>query len=106
LPSKPLVERFKWAEGWSKANRERDELFAMLELWQVWWRDVLLIAAGTQQGLINIDRVEDLQALSRLPLTAIHKTLKGINDAVTQIRENVSPQLALEGVLLNLAGAK
>ncbi|KPL87023.1 DNA polymerase III subunit delta' [Herpetosiphon geysericola] len=106
LPSKPLVERFKWAESWSKANRERDELFAMLELWQVWWRDVLLTAAGTEQGLINIDRIEDLQALARLPLPAIHKTLKGINDAVTQIRENVSPQLALEGVLLNLAGAK
>ncbi len=106
LASQPLTERFKWAEAASKAYKggEKDGLFDMLDLWQTWWRDVLLVAAGAQEGVINIDRQEELTALARTPLPAIHRVIGEINQAALQIRENVSPQLALEHVVLHLPG--
>ncbi|HEY1014364.1 MAG TPA: DNA polymerase III subunit delta' [Herpetosiphonaceae bacterium] len=100
-----LPQRFKWAETISKSAKGGEEnIFELLDLWQGWWRDVLLTAAGAADGLINVDRREDLQALARLPLPAIYATLRSIDLAATQIRENVSPQLALEQVLINLPG--
>jgi DNA polymerase-3 subunit delta' len=107
LPSRPLAERLKWAESAGKSYKggEKDSLFELLDLWQIWWRDVLLLASGADEGLINIDRREELAALRRTPLPAIHGVIRSINDAAIQIRENVSPQLALEHVVLHLPGA-
>jgi DNA polymerase-3 subunit delta' len=104
LPAQPLTERFKWVESASKAYKggEKDSLFAMLDLWQTWWRDVLLVAAGAPEGLVNVDRQDELRALARTPLAAIHRVIGTINQAGVQIRENVSPQLALEHVVLHL----
>lgn len=104
LPRLSVAERFKWAESINKAYRggEKDDVFAMLALWQGWWRDVLLAAAGVHAGIINIDRTDELQTLVRTPLPAIHAVLRRIDEAATQIRENVSPQLALEQVVLHL----
>jgi DNA polymerase-3 subunit delta' len=39
----------KWVEERNKAFRagEQNDIYAMLTLWQRWWRDVLVTAAGT-----------------------------------------------------------
>lgn len=95
-----LIDRFKWAEKIGKGDKET--VHATLELWQLWWRDVLLTAAGTPAGIINVDRADELQALAKIPLPKIHAVLRSLGEATQQIKENVSPQLALEGVLLQL----
>lgn len=104
LSSQPLIERFKWAETASKSYKggEKDGLFDLLDLWQVWWRDVLLVATGADAGVVNVDRRDQLAALQRTPLPVIHRVIRSINEAATQIRENVGPQLALEHVVLHL----
>lgn len=104
LPTQPLTERFKWAESAGKLYKggEKDSVFELLDLWQTWWRDVLLVAAGAPEGVINVDRREELRAFARLPLPAIHRVIATINQAGIHIRENVSPQLALEHVVLHL----
>ncbi len=104
LSGQPLIERFKWVEQVGKGVKggEREQLFELLELWQGWWRDVLLLAAGLEDGLINVDRRAELELLRRIPLPKIYAVLKHIDQAATQVRENVSPQLALENVVLHL----
>lgn len=105
LQAQSLAQRFKWVESISKKGSERDEIIGVLELWQSWWRDVLLVAAGVEDSIINIDRLEELRQLRRLPLPAIHATLQRLDQASVQIRENVSPQLALEQIVLGLPTA-
>ena len=104
LPYQTVPERLRWVEQSTKGIKgaEREQLYDLLDIWQGWWRDVLLVAAGREEGLINVDRREQLEQLKQLPLQAIHSVLVQLDQAATQIRENVSPQLALEQVVLNL----
>jgi DNA polymerase-3 subunit delta' len=99
------AERLRWAEQRSKEYRsgEQQRVFAWLELWQYWWRDVLLVAAGTPEAIVNVDRRPALaQSAQRYPLPEIYSFANRIGTTGTQLRENVNPQLALENLLLHL----
>ncbi|MFO7169102.1 MAG: DNA polymerase III subunit delta' [Chloroflexota bacterium] len=105
LPTLGRADAFRWAEERAKEYRSGDQaaVFATLELWQSWWRDVLLTAAGCPEGVTHVDRREDLErAAQRYDLAQIHGVLSRIGAAARQLRENVNPQLALENVLLHL----
>ncbi|NNJ10028.1 DNA polymerase III subunit delta' [Chloroflexales bacterium ZM16-3] len=96
---------FRWAEQRAKEYRggEQEVVFAWLDLWQGWWRDVLLVTAGCPDSIVNIDRREDLARLAaRHPLPAIHTFVGRIGAAAQQLRENGNPQLVLENMLLHM----
>ncbi len=100
---------FRWAEDRSKEYRsgEQDKVLAWLELWQSWWHDMLLVAAGCPEYSMHIDRINDLQhSVQRYTLPEIYDFVVRIGDAVRQLRENVNPQLALENVFLNMPSAQ
>jgi DNA polymerase-3 subunit delta' len=94
------VDRFAYAE----AIYRRENLIDILEMWQAWWRDILLVAEGSSTYPVNADRVEDVHAVAGLltreeardALRAIRKTL----DIVTNT--NANKRLALEVMLLNI----
>ncbi|NTU81634.1 MAG: DNA polymerase III subunit delta', partial [Chloroflexales bacterium] len=95
----------RWAEQRAKEYRggEQETVFAWLELWQGWWRDVLLTAAGCPEGVINIDRRRELaQAAARHPLPQSFSFTARIGQAAQQLRENGNPQLVLESLALHL----
>lgn len=105
LTDRPLAARLRWAEEMAKAYRAGDQaaVFEMLELWQSWWRDVLLTAAGCPQAVVHIDRRTELEAAAaRYALPDLHAFVASITLAVQRLRDNVNPQLALEGVLLSM----
>lgn len=105
LAGQPRPERFRWAEALAKAYRggEQESVFATLELWRSWWRDVLLTAAGSPAAVTHVDRRAALERVAlRLPLAEIHAFLARLNAAEQQLRENVNPQLALENLALHL----
>jgi DNA polymerase-3 subunit delta' len=96
---------FRWAEERAKEYRggEQPAVFAALELWQSWWRDILLTAAGCPEAIVHIDRSDELrQAAARYRIADIHAFIARIDGAARQLRENVNPQLALENVVLHL----
>lgn len=95
----------RWAEQRAKEYRagEQETVFGWLELWQGWWRDVLLTAAGCPEGVVNVDRRADLeQAARRHKLPAIFAFVSRLGTAAQQLRENGNPQLVLENVALHL----
>lgn len=95
----------RWAEQRAKEYRggEQELVFAWLELWQGWWRDVMLTAAGCPEGVVNIDRRAELeQAAARHALPAVYAFTVRIGQAARQLRENGNPQLVLENLALNL----
>jgi DNA polymerase-3 subunit delta' len=105
LHTQPRGDGFRWAEERAKEYRggEQATVFALLELWQSWWRDVLLVAAGCPEAIVHIDRRADLQRdAGRYRISDIHAFIGRIDAAARQLRENVNPQLALENVLLHL----
>jgi DNA polymerase-3 subunit delta' len=99
------AERLRWAEQRSKEYRsgEQQIVFTWLELWQYWWRDVLLVAVDNADAIVNVDRRTSLeQNAARYDIPEIYRFASRIGATSTQLRENVNPQLALENLLLHL----
>lgn len=105
LHTQPRSAAFRWAEERGKEYRggEQTAVFDWIELWQGWWRDVLLTSAGCPEGITHIDRDADLKrAAGRYALAEIYRFLARLGEVTRQLRENVNPQLALESLLLHL----
>jgi DNA polymerase-3 subunit delta' len=105
LHQQPYSMAFRWAEERSQEYRNGQQALVLewLELWQSWWRDVLLVAAGCPESISNTDRRGELeQAAQRYSLAAIHAFMVRLGEANEHLRANVNPQLALENVLLHL----
>jgi DNA polymerase-3 subunit delta' len=94
------ADRLNAAQGLgrdAKASRE------MLELWAAWWRDLMLLSGRGDGPVVNVDRLAELRSLARPErLGQVWATLRAVQNAATQIDDNVSPRLALEGLLLKL----
>jgi DNA polymerase-3 subunit delta' len=96
---------FRWAEERSKEYRggAQETVFAWLDLWQSWWRDVLLVAAGCTGHITHVDRREALERdAHNCELVRVHAFVSRLGTAAQQLRENVNPQLVLENLLLHL----
>ncbi|EFO78926.1 DNA polymerase III, delta prime subunit [Oscillochloris trichoides DG-6] len=94
----------RWAEQRAKEyrNGEQESVFGWLELWQGWWRDVLLVATGCDASVVNIDRRHELNKIAaRHSLPIIHSFVQRIGTCAQQLRENGNPQLVLENVVLH-----
>jgi DNA polymerase-3 subunit delta' len=92
------AERFELAEDLSK---DKLGLVPLLELWQTYWRDVLLLCQGSAVVPANIDRRESLAALAQSltveeALTALQAT-RGLLD---RLSANLNLRLAVEILLL------
>ncbi|MEI8167909.1 MAG: DNA polymerase III subunit [Chloroflexales bacterium] len=99
-----LSAGLRWAEQRAKEYRggEQETVFTWLELWQGWWRDVLLTAAGCPEAVVNLDRRAELeQVAARHSLTSAFNFTVRIGQAAQQLRENGNPQLVLENLLLH-----
>ncbi|MCE5259293.1 MAG: DNA polymerase III subunit delta' [Chloroflexi bacterium] len=91
-------ERLRAAEGLSK----RENLREILQVWQVWWRDVLLVALNNEVLVTNIDQVETLRTLARCyGIEASANAYKSTGDTLMMLEQNVNPRLALEGLVLH-----
>jgi DNA polymerase-3 subunit delta' len=104
LAGASLAQRFAFAaELGGRYTKDRAAVQASLEMWQEWWRDILLIAAGRPEGVMHRDRLDRLHALAAQcdTVTAAH-ALRAVSDARQQLDENASPVLALEVMMLAL----
>ncbi len=107
LETRPGGLAFRWAEERAKEYRggEQARVLEWLDLWQSWWRDVLLAAADCPEFISNIDCRQDIEAAARRHnIGEVYQFISRINHATRQLRENVNPQLALENLILHLPG--
>ena len=104
LAAAPLAERFAYAASLGGGyTKDRAGVQATLEVWQEWWRDILLIAARREDGAVHRDRLDTLRTLaSQCDVAAAVRALRAITDARQQLAENASPVLALEAMMLAL----
>jgi DNA polymerase III subunit delta' len=96
------AQRFALAEDLSK---DKLALMPLLELWQTYWRDVLLLCAEAPVPLANIDRESTLQPLARsLDRDAALRALQATRTLLGQLTTNVNLRLALEVLFLDYPG--
>jgi DNA polymerase-3 subunit delta' len=98
------VERLKAAERmaqeWSKSQ---ESLGRRLELLLLWWRDLMLVASGQEELVVNWDRLEMLkERAGRLDVAQARVALRAVELARLHLDENVQPRLALELMALTL----
>jgi len=87
--------------------RNAETLPDVFDLWQSWWRDVLLAKSGHLEALTNVDReATALNEAQHHTLAEIVSCLKAVQQAAQQVEQNVNPSLAMEILLLKLPHAQ
>lgn len=96
--------RFEIAEDLSK---DKLGLYPLLELWQTYWRDLLLITQGTPLTPANKDRYESLERLSATlaPEEAL-AALQATRSLLNNLTLNLNLRLALEVLFLDYPGLR
>ena len=103
----PLTERFDYAaEVANRFTRDRRSVYSELELWLSWWRDVLLVGQQKPELVSNVARIDSLtQTAERLAPASITEAIRTVMRTAFLLERNVSPRLALEGMMLKLPTA-
>ena len=96
--------RFGWAkDAASRDTAVRERYLRELNIWEGWWRDVLLFATGGREGATNLDRADALIEEGKLyPASEIVRFLRSLSQTREWLYANVDPQLALENLTLDL----
>ena len=102
-----LEERLRYARELSaQFRRERDAVYAELDLWSDWWRDALLTQSGLDDATANPEWSQSLKgAASALGPSGVTVAAEAVDSARAALRANASPRLALEVFVLDLPSA-
>ena len=75
----------------------------MLDTWESWWRDVLVVGAKAGELVTNSDQSPALaSSTKRVGVQQAAHAIDVIEQTRLQLRENVNPRLALEALTLGL----
>lgn len=97
-----IIERFDYAEKLAYDPVATQET---LDLWIGWWRDVLLMASGSDAPLTNVDRQDQLRAhAQRFELSTIAGGIKALRSCLQKLQRNANRRLTLEVLMLDLPG--
>jgi len=97
-------ERFAYAARLAaQFSQKRDAVQQVLCLWLDLWRDMLLVKAGLGEAIVNIDLEDKINRWAGgYSLGEIRVFIKDIQAAGEQLRQNASPRLVLEVLMLNM----
>jgi DNA polymerase-3 subunit delta' len=91
--------RFAYAE---QLARDKEHCTETLEVWETHWRDVMLLAEGSEAPIVNADRLEALEALAgRVGPDVARRALEAVREAADQLGHYANIRLALEVMLLS-----
>jgi len=94
------VERFRYAE---KMARDPVATQETLDLWIGWWRDVMLLAAGADAPVANVDRQDALRDHARrFGADRSGAVVKALRSASDRLKRNANARLTLEVLMLDL----
>jgi DNA polymerase-3 subunit delta' len=86
-----------------RASRDPETVRRRIALWTGWWRDLLLLCSQVEEGIINVDRAEELGVFAaQLTSSQAVAGMRALQAAEAQLEANVNTRLAVEGLLLQL----
>jgi DNA polymerase-3 subunit delta' len=94
------VERLRYAQ---QLSRNPERLRTVLDLWLIWWRDLLLIKGGSSTEVTNVDREATLRSQAQgYSLSQVQGFIEALRAAVWQLEHNANTRLVLEVLMLSL----
>jgi len=100
LLSTSRVGRFSYAE---ELVKDKATLQNTLRTWLTFWRDVMLKAADSSTPLTNIDREEQIIALTeKVDLSTAQTIVNQLEKSTMQIDRYINPRLVVEVFMLDL----
>ena len=96
--------RFAWAAKLASGfTQDRRAVYAVLDRWRDYWRDIMLLKLGRRDMITNVDRLDELaKVAASCRLQEARDYLAGIERCAGQLRRNVNPRLALEVLVLDI----
>lgn len=97
------IARFAYA---ADLARDRERLERALILWQSWWRDVLLLASGSNTPPLNADFTAQLTRVAKqVGVRGAQQMLLSLRRTTEALSSNVNARLALEVLFLTMPEA-
>jgi DNA polymerase-3 subunit delta' len=97
-----LLMRLQLSESLAAAKGSK-RLFALLSVWQTWWRDLMLVQVGVPSECTNQDALPELTLEADLiSREDVGRYLGLISRAEEQLHRTVNVRLALDVLLLRL----
>jgi DNA polymerase-3 subunit delta' len=108
LPAAALKERFDVAQTVAESFRKnRQEALTILDEWVLWWRDVMVLQAGSVASVVNNDRLEELQAdASKYSSEAVREFVERLAGTGDLMARNVQAKLAMEALMLHVPSGR
>lgn len=98
LNLKRRAARFKEAEGLAQ---DKNQLLLMLTYWLTFWRDLMLIATGSNTTIVNIDYQTQLENLAAFTeYGKAHHAVEATREALQQLGRNANTRLCLDVLLM------
>jgi DNA polymerase-3 subunit delta' len=95
-----MVKRFRYAE---KVSRDPDAIPDELDVWISWWRDALILAAGADVPITNVDRRERLRECARaLQVEQAAAMIHALRTSLDRLAHNANPRLVVDVLMLDL----
>jgi DNA polymerase-3 subunit delta' len=94
------IQRFEAAQ---RLSDDSEKLHAILELWLLWWRDIVLAANKSIDLIVNVD-MRDLIAkqASKLDQIEAERMVRALLRTMEALEQNVNTRVALEVLMLDL----
>src|SRR6266566_3420911 len=104
LPMVSKVQRFEIAQ---RISTDADKARAVLELWLLWWRDMVLAANKCLDLTVNVDMRNILkQQAARVGTVEAERMVRAILSTMEALDQNVNTRTALEVLMLDLPAIK
>lgn len=104
LPTITKVQRFDFVQ---RLGTDGEKVRHMLELWLLWWRDMVLAANGCLDLTVNADMRDLLKAQSiKIGTIEAERMVRAILQTQTALEQNVNARVALEVLMLDTPSLK
>lgn len=98
------IQRFDLVQ---RLGTDGAKIRSLLELWLLWWRDLLLTANGCLDLTVNVDMRDLLQQQARqLDSTRAEQMVRTILQTQETLEQNVNPRMTLEVLMLDMPALK
>jgi DNA polymerase-3 subunit delta' len=100
LSTSGRVERFEVAQ---RLSTESEKLSGILELWLLWWRDIVLAANNCLDLIVNVDMQGLIQNQAiKIGAADSQRMVRAILGTIEALEQNVNARVALEVLMLDL----
>jgi len=104
LPSAGRVQRFDLVQ---RISGDSEKVQMLLELWLLWWRDMVLAANNCLDLTVNVDMRPLLKTqAAKLGTAESERMVCAILQTMESIAQNVNPRVALEVLMLDVPTIK